>query len=80
MSSHVSVYSVFVEANHDMVGDAPKLTNLEAFHNLQRKLSHLTPEEQSNVEKLLFEVQNLIILWCAQLHNLHFYDAEVESA
>ena len=53
---------LFVEANHDMVGDTPKLTNLEAFHNLQRKLSHLTPEEQSNVEKLLFEVQNLIIL------------------
>ena len=55
MSSHVAVCSVVVEANHDMVGDEPKLTNSEAFQNLQRKLSHLTPEEQSDMEKMLFE-------------------------
>ena len=34
MSSQVAVYPVVAEANHDMVGDAPKLTNLEAFQNL----------------------------------------------
>ena len=59
MSSHVAVCPVVAEANHDMVGDAPKLTNLEAFQNLQRKLSHLTPEEQNDKEKLQFEFQHL---------------------
>ena len=58
MSSQVAVYPVVAEANHDMVGDAPKLTNSEAFQNL-KKLSHLTPEEQSDMEKLLFELQFL---------------------
>ena len=31
MSSHVAVCPVVAEANHDMMGDASKLTNLEAF-------------------------------------------------
>ena len=31
MSSHVAVCPVVAEANHDMMGDAPKLTNSEAF-------------------------------------------------
>ena len=31
MSSHVAVCPVVAEANHDMMDDTPKLTNLEAF-------------------------------------------------
>ena len=42
--SHIAVCSVVAEANHDMVGDAPKFTNLESFQ-IKSNLSHLTPEE-----------------------------------
>ena len=59
MFSHIAVCPVFAEANHDIVGDAPKHSNSEAFQNLQRKLSHLTLEEQSDMENLLFEFRHL---------------------
>ena len=35
------------------------ITNSEAFQNLLRKLSHLTPEEQTDMKKLLFEFWRL---------------------
>ena len=79
MSSHVAVYPVVAKANYDMVGDAPKLTNLEAFQNLQRELSHLIPEERNDMEKLLFEFRHLfpVLPSCT---TCIFYDIEVGSA
>ena len=62
-----------------MVGDTPKLTNSEAFQNLQRKLSHLTPEEQSDIEKMLFEFRHLF-LDVSSCTTCIFHDVEVESA
>ena len=79
MSSCVAVCPVVTEANHDMVGDAPQLTNLEAFQNLQWKLSHLTPEEQSDMEKLLFEFRHLF-LDVPSCTTCIFHDVEVGSA
>ena len=59
MPSSVAICSVVAEASHDMVGDAPKLTNSEAFQNIQKKLSHLTPGEQADIRKLLLEFRHL---------------------
>ena len=59
MPSFVAVCSVVAEVSHDMVGDAPKLTNSETFQNTQKKLSHLTPEEQADMRKLLLEFRHL---------------------
>ena len=57
--SSLAICSVVAEASHDMVGDAPMLTNSEAFQNIQKKLSHLTPGEQADIRKLLLEFRHL---------------------
>ena len=79
MPSSVAVCSVVAEASHDMVGDAPKLTNSEAFQDIQKKLSRLTPEEQADMRKLLLEFRNLFpdVPSCT---NCIYYDVDVGNA
>ena len=80
MPSSVAVCSAVVaETSHDMVGDAPKLTNSESFQDIQKKLSHLTPEEQADMRKLLLEFRHLFpdVPSCT---NCIYHDVDVGNA
>ena len=76
-----AVCSVSVGVNDDIEFREPKLSNSEILQNLQRKLSHLTTEEQNDMKKLLLEFHHLFPNVPSRTTCVyHDVDVDVESA